>query len=92
NAKDKISHELIAAAVSYEAASLYEDQVAENGFYTDLDICPPESHEKAKEVLAAIAGGILDREVETRGLDFMNRERAKRHAEHQLTEAYSQNY
>lgn len=60
--------------------------------YTDMDIGPPESHEKAKEVLAALAGSIIDREVEIRGLDFIDRERAKTHAERQLTEAYSQNY
>jgi hypothetical protein len=55
--------------------------------YTDLDTGQPESHEKAKEILAGFAGAFIDREVETRGLDFIDREEAKRHAERQLADA-----
>lgn len=40
----------------------------------------PQSHEKAKELMAGFAGAFIDREVETRGLDFVDRERAKRQA------------
>jgi hypothetical protein len=35
----KISHELIAAAASYEAAKAYEDHVAENGSF--CPVAPP---------------------------------------------------
>ncbi|KAG8689965.1 hypothetical protein FRC08_010726 [Ceratobasidium sp. 394] len=77
------SHELIAGAASYEAAKAYENHVAENG--------QPESHEKAKEILAGFAGAFVDREVETRGLDFIDRERAKRQAAEQTQEAYDVN-
>ncbi|KAF8607007.1 putative phosphoglycerate mutase family protein, partial [Ceratobasidium sp. AG-I] len=69
----KWSHELIAGAASYEAAKAYEDHVARNG--------EPDSHAKAKEILAGFAGAFVDREVETRGLDFIDRERAKRQGE-----------
>lgn len=31
--------------------------------------------------MAGLAGAFIDREVETRGLDFIDRERAKRHAQ-----------
>ncbi|KAH8705824.1 CipC1 protein [Talaromyces proteolyticus] len=66
------AHELIAGAASYEAAKAYEDHVARNG--------QPPSHEKAKEILAGFAGAFIDREVETKGLDFIDREKAKRQA------------
>ena len=87
--KAALSHELIAAAASYEAAKAYEDHCKRNG--------KPESHEKAKEILwvyvssphlarvayaftlsAGFAGAFIDRAIETKGLDFIDRERAKR--------------
>ncbi|KAF3384374.1 hypothetical protein F1880_002061 [Penicillium rolfsii] len=70
------AHELIAGAASYEAAKAYEEHCARNG--------QPPSHEKAKEIMAGFAGAFIDREVETRGLDFIDRERAKRHAEQNI--------
>ncbi|KAG8805101.1 hypothetical protein FRC17_005732 [Serendipita sp. 399] len=88
--KAAISHELIAAAASYvgaqigtcfladivplpqEAAKAYERHVAENG--------KPASHAEAKEIMAGIVGAFVDREVETKGLDFIDTERAKREA------------
>ncbi|KAF8309593.1 putative phosphoglycerate mutase family protein, partial [Clavulina sp. PMI_390] len=66
------THELIAGAASYEAAKAYENHVAENGH--------PDSHAKAKELLAGFAGAFIDREVETRGLDFIDKEKAKHQA------------
>ncbi|CAA7259794.1 unnamed protein product [Cyclocybe aegerita] len=80
----KLSHELIAAAASYEAAKSYEDHVAQNG--------QPENHAKAKEMLAALSGAFVDRMVETKGLDFVDRKRAKHHAREQLNEASAQDY
>ncbi|KAI0774284.1 hypothetical protein C8Q74DRAFT_1269269 [Fomes fomentarius] len=68
----KLSHELIAAAASYEAAKAYEQHCDANG--------KPQSHEKAKELMAGFAGAFIDRIVETKGLDFVDKERAKRHA------------
>jgi len=73
------SHELIAGAASYEAAKAYENHVAENG--------QPASHAKAKEILAGFTGAFVDREVETRGLDFIDKEEAKRQANQQLHDA-----
>jgi len=77
------SHELIAGAASYEAAKAYENHVSENG--------EPESHEKAKEILAGFSGAFVDREVETRGLDFIDKEKAKRQAEQSNEDALAQN-
>ncbi|TID22683.1 putative phosphoglycerate mutase family protein [Venturia nashicola] len=72
-----LSHELIAGAASYEAMKAYEKHVAENG--------EPPSHEKAKELLAAFTGAFIDREVETRGMDQFDTEKAK-HAARQQAE------
>jgi hypothetical protein len=67
--KAELSHELISGAAAYEAAKAYEDHVAKNG--------KPDSHAKAKELLAGFAGAFIDRELETRGMDFAQREEAK---------------
>ncbi|KAF9519794.1 hypothetical protein BS47DRAFT_1379056 [Hydnum rufescens UP504] len=75
----KISHELIAAAASYEAAKAYENHKAANG--------QPDSHAKAKELLAGFAGAFVDREVETRGLNFVDKERAKHAAKERAHQA-----
>ncbi|KAL3477594.1 hypothetical protein BJX99DRAFT_225806 [Aspergillus californicus] len=80
----KFSHELIGGAASFEAMKAYEDHVARNG--------KPDSHAKAKEILAGFAGAFIDREFETKGLDFVDREKAKRHAHQQLEEASRQDY
>lgn len=60
-----------------QAAKAYENHVAENG--------QPESHAKAKEILAGFAGAFVDREVETKGLDFIDREKAKRQGMYDLS-------
>ncbi|EKM56886.1 uncharacterized protein PHACADRAFT_254253 [Phanerochaete carnosa HHB-10118-sp] len=78
--KSSITHELIAAAASYEAARAYENHVAQNG--------APDSHAETKELLAAFAGGFVDKEVESKGLDFIDREKAKREATRQAEQAY----
>lgn len=86
-------HELIAGAASYEAAKAYEEHCDRNGTHMnnpaavqgpmrrDSDIFfligQPQSHEKAKEIMAGFAGAFIDREVESRGLDFIDREKAK---------------
>ena len=44
----------------------------------------PPSHEKAKELMAGFAGAFIDREVETKGMDFIDREKAKRQAREQI--------
>ncbi|KAF4575060.1 hypothetical protein EYR40_005207 [Pleurotus pulmonarius] len=81
--KAELSHELIAAAASYEAAKAYENHVRKNG--------QPPSHEKAKEIAAGLAGAFIDRIVETKGLDFIDQEKAKRHAREQVHDSYDRN-
>ncbi|TRM67529.1 hypothetical protein BD626DRAFT_533950 [Schizophyllum amplum] len=82
--KAELSHELISAAASYEAAKAYEKHVAQNG--------QPASHAEAKELLAGFAGAFIDRTVETKGLDFFDKEKAKRHAKQQYEGALDNNY
>jgi hypothetical protein len=90
--KAVLSHELIAAAASYEAARAYENHCTQSGKFPIPVIkatrvtCPgqPKSHAKAKELLAGISGGFVDRIVETKGLDFYDKEKAKHHAKEQL--------
>ncbi|KAE8154426.1 hypothetical protein BDV25DRAFT_135860 [Aspergillus avenaceus] len=82
--KAKFSHELIAGAASYEAMKAYEEHCEKNG--------KPDDHAKAKEILAGFAGAFIDREFESKGLDFIDREKAKYHAHQQLEEASSRDY
>ncbi|KAI0698595.1 hypothetical protein BC835DRAFT_1333982 [Cytidiella melzeri] len=70
--KADLSHELIAAAASYEAARAYEKHVEKNG--------APASHDKAKALLAGFSGAFIDHIVESKGLDFVDKEKAKHHA------------
>ncbi|PHH68645.1 hypothetical protein CDD82_377 [Ophiocordyceps australis] len=77
--KAKWTHELLGGAAAYEAAKVYENHEAQNG--------RPKSHAKAKELLSGAIGAFVDREAETKGLDHIDRERAKRHAERQVEDA-----
>jgi len=70
--KAKLSHELLASAAAYEASKGYENHCKENG--------KPPTHAKAKELIATFTGGFIDREVETKGLNFIDRAKAKHHA------------
>ncbi|KAJ5594752.1 CipC1 protein concanamycin induced protein C [Penicillium hispanicum] len=76
------SHELIGGAAAYEAMKAYENHEEQNGQVED--------HAKAKEILAGFAGAFVDREVETKGLDFIDREKAKRHAEDRMQDQLDQ--
>lgn len=49
----------------------------------------PQSHEEAKQIMAGLAGAFIDREAETKGLDFVDRERAKRHAKQHIDDVPS---
>ena len=50
------------------------------------------SHAFAKELLAGIAGAEIDKLAETKGLDFLDREKAKRHAREQTESMYDEHY
>ncbi|GAA5820514.1 hypothetical protein JCM10212_005195 [Sporobolomyces blumeae] len=82
------THELLAGAAAFEAEKAYADHVAKNG--------QPQSHQLAKELFAGFAAAEADKLFETKGLDFLDREEAKRaakkHAEQTMTSDFYQNY
>ncbi|KAK9366718.1 hypothetical protein V1509DRAFT_628897 [Lipomyces kononenkoae] len=82
--KAKFSHEAIAGAASFEAFKLFEDRQRREG--------KPVSHAFAKELLMGFAGAEVDKLIETKGLDFYDRERAKRHAYEQVNQMYDSHY
>ncbi|KAF8955977.1 hypothetical protein BDZ97DRAFT_1672438 [Flammula alnicola] len=69
--KSQLSHELIAAAASYEAMKAYQQHCEKNG--------KPASHAQAIEILAALSGAFIDHIAETKGLDFVDSQKAKHH-------------
>ncbi|KAI8644121.1 hypothetical protein BD408DRAFT_413754 [Parasitella parasitica] len=79
--KGHLSHELIAGAASYEAVKAYNDHCERNG--------KPNDHAKAMSIFAGFAGAAIDKLVETKGLDFIDKQKAKRHAEEQAKEYYN---
>ncbi|KIK54884.1 hypothetical protein GYMLUDRAFT_48278 [Collybiopsis luxurians FD-317 M1] len=74
--KAELSHELIAAAASYEAAKKYEEHCGDYG--------QPDSHFQAQELIAALTGAFIDRMVETKGLDYLDKVKAHQLAKQQL--------
>lgn len=75
---------MIAGAASFEAMRIFEQRQRASG--------EPVSHGFAKELLAGIAGGEADKLFETKGLDYLDREKAKRQAENQARDMYDQHY
>ncbi|KAK2465677.1 hypothetical protein APHAL10511_002221 [Amanita phalloides] len=71
--KAKLSHQVIAGAVGYEAAKAYNEHCKKSG--------KPNSHEKAMEIFAGLAGVAIDRLAETKGHDFLDKQKAKHEAE-----------
>lgn len=52
----------------------------------------PVSHAFAKEMLAGLVGGEVDRLAETKGMDEWDREKAKRQAQEHSSNMYDQHY
>ena len=52
----------------------------------------PIQHQFAKEMIAGFAGAEVDRLAETKGADFIDRERAKHEAKKRSEELYDQHY
>jgi len=82
--KAKVSHEALGGAAAYEAAKAYEKHCAENG--------KPVNHAKAKEIAAGFAGAFIDREAETKGLDYIDKKKAKKHAQDHFEAVPEGNY
>ena len=50
------------------------------------------SHQFAKEMLVGLAGAEVDKLAETKGMDFIDREKAKRHAKENVENMYDEHY
>lgn len=82
--QSKISHELIGGAAAFEAMHLFENQQRAKGEAVN--------HGFAKEMIAAIAGAEVDKLAETKGLDFVDKEKAKHHAKQNAEKLYDEQY
>ncbi|KAI0805755.1 hypothetical protein GGR55DRAFT_254600 [Xylaria sp. FL0064] len=79
-----LSHELIAGGAAFEAMKVFEDRQRSEG--------KPVNHQFAKEMLVGIAGAEVDKLFETKGLDALDREKAKHQAKRQAEHLYDEQY
>ncbi|KAF9155807.1 hypothetical protein DFQ26_009624 [Actinomortierella ambigua] len=73
------THELIASAAAFEAMKKHEKDTGG-------------SHKLTKEVFAGMAGAEADKLFQTKGLDALDREEAKRQAEQQAGAIFDQKF
>ncbi|RUS17721.1 hypothetical protein BC937DRAFT_89566 [Endogone sp. FLAS-F59071] len=78
------THELLAGAAAFAATKAYEDHVRKNG--------QPTSHVLAKELFAAFSAAAVDGLVESKGLDFVDKEKAKHAAKQHAHNIYEEDY
>jgi hypothetical protein len=82
--ESSFGHEALAGAASFGAFKLFEDHQRKEG--------KPVSHQFAKELLVGFAGAEVDKLAETKGLDFIDREKAKHQAKQQAEHLYDEHY
>jgi hypothetical protein len=82
--QSSFGHEALAGAASFGAFKVFEDRQRKEG--------KPVSHQFAKELLVGIAGAEVDKLAETKGMDFIDREKAKHHAKENVENMYDQHY
>ncbi|KAJ9371855.1 hypothetical protein DTO282F9_3180 [Paecilomyces variotii] len=80
----KFSHELIAGAASFEAFKKFEDHQRKEGKTVN--------HGFAKELLAGFVGGEVDKLAETKGLDEVDKIRAREQAKKNAEQMYDDHY
>ncbi|KAF9111254.1 hypothetical protein BGX27_005169 [Mortierella sp. AM989] len=78
--KSSWTHELIAGAAAFEAMKSYEDKNDQDG------------HKLTKEIFAALAAAEADKLIETKGLDLIDREKAKYQAKENAERIYDEKY
>ncbi|KAI8643133.1 hypothetical protein BD408DRAFT_431694 [Parasitella parasitica] len=80
--KAEWTHELLGGAAAFSAMAMYNKKKEEDG--------APVDHATAKNLLAGLAGVAVDRLVETKGLDWFDKQKAKKHAEEEAQKLYTQ--
>ncbi|KAF2021227.1 hypothetical protein BU24DRAFT_457224 [Aaosphaeria arxii CBS 175.79] len=82
--KSSFGHELVAGGAAFAGFKAFEDHQRREG--------KPVSHAFAKELLAGFAGAEVDKLAETKGEDWFDREKAKRHAKEHAERMYDEHY
>ncbi|KAL3422892.1 putative CipC-like antibiotic response protein [Phlyctema vagabunda] len=82
--QSSFGHEALAGAASFGAFKIFEDRQRAEG--------KPVSHQFAKEMLVGLAGAEIDKLAETKGEDFVDRERAKHAAKQNVERMYDDHY
>ncbi|KAI5865595.1 hypothetical protein GGS23DRAFT_595112 [Durotheca rogersii] len=80
----KITHEVLGCAAAFEAMKVFEERYRKEGQVM--------KHTLAKEVLADIAGAEVDKLVETKSLEYLDREKARQRAQEQAVYLYDAQY
>ncbi|KEZ45558.1 hypothetical protein SAPIO_CDS1893 [Scedosporium apiospermum] len=80
----KFSHEAVAGGAAFEAMKLFLDRQRKQG--------GPVKHALAKELLMGVAGAEVDKVMETKGMDYLDRESVKRDAQRQAEQMYDDQY
>ncbi|KAL2001842.1 hypothetical protein VTN02DRAFT_1133 [Thermoascus thermophilus] len=80
----KLSHELLAGAASFAGFKAFEDYQRKQG--------KPVSHAFAKEALVGLVGAEVDKLIETKGLDEVDKIKAHRHAKEIAENMYDEHY
>jgi hypothetical protein len=75
---------MLGGAAAFGAMKIFEDRQRKEGKQV--------SHGFAKEMLAGLAGFEVDRLAETKGEDYLDREKAKRHAKESAEQMYDDQY
>ncbi|CAF1269229.1 unnamed protein product [Adineta steineri] len=78
------THEAIAGAAGFAAIKAYEDRIRNSGEQV--------SHPMMKEILAGLAAAEVDKLFETKGLDYLDKEKAKRMAIQQAQQLADEKY
>ncbi|KAG0198060.1 hypothetical protein BGX28_008467, partial [Mortierella sp. GBA30] len=78
--KSSWTHELIAGAAAFEAMRAYDKKN------------PGGKHNLTKEIFVGLAGAEADKLFETKGLDFLDQEKAKHEAKKNAERLYDANY
>ncbi|CAG8623352.1 12970_t:CDS:2 [Ambispora leptoticha] len=76
-----VSHQLVAGAAAFEAFKLYQKKRN-----------PDEKHSNAKAALAALVAAEADKLIETKGLDFVDKQKAHHQAKKAAEEMYKEKY
>ncbi|THV65771.1 hypothetical protein D6D19_08426 [Aureobasidium pullulans] len=84
NHEGKLSHEILAGGASFAAMHAFEERQRKEG--------KPVNHEFAKELIASFAGAEVDKLVETKGLDYVDKEKAKHQAKQNAERLYDEQY